>query len=196
VEGGIQMQADKQIPLSEQAVEEPPWQDFPESTTGSGSQQKPSQTRDLAEGLRQAGTETARKAKEQGEAFLGQHKHTIAETMHHCGDALREAARQLRNKQDGNLASFADTVADRIERTSGYLESKQIRDIRDDVEQFARRQPAAFYGGMFAAGLALSRFFKASQAKAREEFEGGYSSEREQQREPNQDFATDPVNPI
>jgi len=188
------MQPDKQTSLSEQAVQEPPWQDFPEAS-GSGPQDKQS-TRDLTEGIRKAGAETARRAKEQGEAFLGQQKHTVAETMHHCGDALREASRRLRDNQDQNLASFTDTIADRIERTSGYLESKQIDEIRNDVENFARRQPHAFYGGMFVAGLALSRFFKASQAKAQEEFSRGDYSSSEKQPAPKHDFAIDPVNPI
>jgi hypothetical protein len=34
--------------------------------------------------------------------------------------------------------------------------------LRHDVEDIARRHPAVFFGGMFVAGLAAARFFKAS----------------------------------
>jgi gas vesicle protein len=152
-------------------TQEPPWQEFPESPHGVGEQRE-GKGEQLKEGIRKAGADTARRAREQGEAFLGEQKHTVAESIHHCGEALKGAAQQFREKQDPNLASFAETVANQMERVSGYLDGKNLQDIRNDLESFAHRQPAAFYGGMFVAGLALSRFFKASQANE-SEFERG-----------------------
>ncbi|MBA4148542.1 MAG: hypothetical protein H0X66_10550 [Verrucomicrobia bacterium] len=155
------MQSDNpQITTQEPSAQEPTWNEFPESLAG----QEAGKTREVAEEVRRTGAETMRRTKEQGEAFLGEQKHTVAETLHHCGDALRGAAGQLREKQDQNLASIAESIAARLDKTSNYLDGKQLQDIRNDVENFARKQPQVFYGSMFVAGLALSRFFKASKS--------------------------------
>ena len=153
-----------QMTIHEETSQET-WKEFPESPPAGGQAGK---TEQVAQGLKQAGAETMRRTKEQGEAILGEQKHHVAETMHHCCDALRGAAQELRQKQDHNIASFAETIAERLEKTSDYLDGKQIQEIRNDVENFARQQPYVFYGGMFAAGLALSRFFKASQTSQTE----------------------------
>jgi len=174
-------------------VEEPSGQEFSEFPE-SGQGVQGGKTREMARDFKQAGVETARRVKEKGEAFLGEHKHTAADSIHHCGDALRGAAQQLRERQDQTLASFAEKAADQLERMSGYLDSKQIEDIRNDVEGFARRQPQVFYGGMFAAGLALSRFFKASQSKPRENFD--VPEVKQDYGDPDERLETNPANLI
>jgi ABC-type transporter Mla subunit MlaD len=130
--------------------------------------------RETLEETRQAGADTLRRTAEQGEALLGQQKQHIADTIHDCGDALRSAADDLREKHDPNIASLADALADRLERSSTYLKNRQPGEIRQDIEKLARQQPHLFYGGLFVAGLALSRFFKSSQVQeARQQPEGG-----------------------
>jgi hypothetical protein len=120
---------------------------------------------ETASQLRQAGEEKAREAAEQGGAFLADQKEHVAEVMHHCGDAFQSAAEELRQKHDPNLASAAQALAERLERGSSYLRTRQLQGIREDVENFARNQPQLFYGGLLVAGLVLSRFFKASQSQ-------------------------------
>ncbi|MFN7141200.1 MAG: hypothetical protein ACK4UN_17870 [Limisphaerales bacterium] len=156
------MQRDNPQIATQDPTSQETWNDFPESPPG--GQQQGGKTEQIAQGVKEAGAETMRRTKQEGEAIFQEQKHHVAETMHHCCDALRGAARELREKNDANIASFAETIAERLDKTSNYLDGKQLQEIRNDVENFARQQPHIFYGGMFVAGLALSRFFKASQS--------------------------------
>jgi hypothetical protein len=118
-----------------------------------------------AETARQTGAEAARRTAEQGRAFLEEQQQQACEVMHDCSEAIHLAAQNLREKQDNHLASMADTLADRIEDSSNYFRNRSLQGMREDVEGFARRQPALFYGGLVVIGLGLSRFFKASQER-------------------------------
>jgi ElaB/YqjD/DUF883 family membrane-anchored ribosome-binding protein len=60
------------------------------------------------------------------------------------------------------LVELAERAAQQVDRASRYMRSSEIRDVVRDVEDLARRRPAAFVGGSFAAGLLLARFFKSS----------------------------------
>jgi hypothetical protein len=134
-----------------------------------------SKARDTVERAREGSAETMRQAVERGESFIGEQKGQVADTIHDCCDALRSAANDLREKQDPNLASLAEALAGRLDRTSDYLKRRETSEIRQDLERFARNQPQFFYGGLFVAGLALARFFKSSppesQATARRDIQ-------------------------
>jgi hypothetical protein len=117
---------------------------------------------ETAEKAREAGAEAVHQAAGQGAAFLDEQRTHVAEVMHHCSDAFRTAADDLRQKHDPNLASCAQALADRLDKGSNYMRNRQFQGIREDVENFARRQPQLFYGGLLVAGLVLSRFLKAS----------------------------------
>jgi len=60
------------------------------------------------------------------------------------------------------LAELAERAARQVDRASLYLRRSELRDVARDVEDLARRRPAAFVGGSFAAGLVLARIFKGS----------------------------------
>jgi ElaB/YqjD/DUF883 family membrane-anchored ribosome-binding protein len=80
--------------------------------------------------------------------------------------ALRRSGEQLRNEGDGQQAAgIAEGAADRIERLGSYLEQTSGDAVLRDVEQFARRRPWMVAGIGLAAGLAASRFLKASSER-------------------------------
>jgi hypothetical protein len=60
------------------------------------------------------------------------------------------------------LCELAERAAQQVDRASRYLRRSELRDLVRDVEDLARRRPAAFVGGSFATGLLLARFFKSS----------------------------------
>jgi hypothetical protein len=70
-------------------------------------------------------------------------------------------------RQEGNEtpARVAEQAADRIEQLGSYLESKRGDEMLRDVEDFARRRPWLVAGIGLAAGLAASRFLKASSER-------------------------------
>jgi hypothetical protein len=80
---------------------------------------------------------------------------TVASALRRAGDELRP--------QNESLASYADMAVGELEHLSRRIRDKQPAEYLADVEDFARRRPAAFVGGSFLVGLALARFLKSTQ---------------------------------
>jgi ElaB/YqjD/DUF883 family membrane-anchored ribosome-binding protein len=114
--------------------------------------------------------EKAVELKEQGKSKLGE---TLDQRASEAGvqarkmaQALRRSGEQLSNEGDGQQAAgLADGAADRIERLGGYLERTSGDELMRDVEDFARRRPWMVAGMGLVAGLAASRFLKASSER-------------------------------
>jgi ElaB/YqjD/DUF883 family membrane-anchored ribosome-binding protein len=114
--------------------------------------------------------EKAVELKEQGKSKLGE---TLDQRTSEAGvqarkmaQALRRSGEQLSNEGDGQQAAgLADGAADRIERLGGYLERTSGDELMRDVEDFARRRPWMVAGMGLVAGLAASRFLKASSER-------------------------------
>ena len=80
--------------------------------------------------------------------------------------ALRRSGEQLANEGNGQQAAgLADGAADRIERLGSYLERTSGDELVRDLEDFARRRPWMVAGLGLVAGLAASRFLKASSER-------------------------------
>jgi ElaB/YqjD/DUF883 family membrane-anchored ribosome-binding protein len=111
--------------------------------------------------------EKAVELKEQGRSKLGE---TLDQRTNEAGvqarkmaQALRRSGEQLSNEGNGQQAAeLAAGAADRIERLGGYLERTSGAELVGDVEDFARRRPWMIAGMGLVAGLAASRFLKAS----------------------------------
>jgi len=89
----------------------------------------------------------------------------IADRVRRVSSAVRSAGDQLR-EQDERAAQLADMASQRIDRAAQYVSTLEPQQMVRDVESFARRQPAAFFGGAFLLGLAAARFLKSSQQVA------------------------------
>ena len=90
-------------------------------------------------------------------------KTKAVDTISGVADALRQTSSGM--KDAGPLPALADQAADTVERVATYLQSKSLGDLIGEVERFARREPAIFLGGAFAAGLLGGRFLKSSAPK-------------------------------
>ncbi|MCA1776477.1 MAG: hypothetical protein LC676_12950 [Loktanella sp.] len=79
--------------------------------------------------------------------------------------ALRKAASEARkgSPQERSFGQMAEVLAD----ASEAIGQKDLGTIASDVSSFARRNPLLFIGGAALAGLAVSRFAKASGSEAR-----------------------------
>jgi ElaB/YqjD/DUF883 family membrane-anchored ribosome-binding protein len=114
--------------------------------------------------------ERAVELKEQGKSKLGE---TLDQRTNEAGvqarkiaQALRRSGEQLSNEGDAHQAAgLAEGAADRIERLGGYLERTSSAELVRDVEDFARRRPWIVAGTGLLAGLAASRFLKASSER-------------------------------
>ena len=111
--------------------------------------------------------ERAVELKEQGKSKLGekldQRTNEAGVQARKMAQALRRSGEQLSNEGSGQQAAeLAENAADRIERLGGYLERTSGAELVRDVEDFTRRRPWMIAGVGLVAGLAASRFLKAS----------------------------------
>jgi hypothetical protein len=117
-----------------------------------------------------AAQEKAVDLKEQGKGKLGealdQRTNQAGEQARKMAQALRQSGEQLRSQnQSQQAADVAEGAADRIERLGGYLEQTSGNKLLRDVEDFSRRRPWMIAGIGLLAGLAASRFLKASSER-------------------------------
>ena len=114
--------------------------------------------------------EKAVELKQQGRSKLGE---SLDERANQAGGQARKVAQVLRQsggqmRQEGQgqqVASLAEGAADQVERLGSYLEQTSGNELLRDVEQFARRRPWIVAGFGLLAGLAGSRFLKASSER-------------------------------
>jgi hypothetical protein len=94
---------------------------------------------------------------------LDAQKDRAADGLNRVAQALRQAGQQLREQdQAGAAHEYLDSATNQVERVVDYVRSTDVRQMVGQVEQFARRQPALFFGGAFVLGLLGARFLRSS----------------------------------
>ena len=115
----------------------------------------------------EAATQAAGQVKEKAASLIGEQKTHLAAGISSVADSIRQAGEHLREGDEPNqIAAFAgkygDSLAEQVERISHYIEDNDLRELAQDVEKFARRNPTLFVGGAFALGILAARFLKSS----------------------------------
>ncbi|XXY49995.1 hypothetical protein WME91_02450 [Sorangium sp. So ce269] len=117
----------------------------------------------LLDEAKDAAGHVADQAREQVGTKLSSQKEKAAGTIGGIADAIRQTGDKLRDT--GPLPDMADRAADGVERVANYLQTRNVGDIVREVERFARREPAVFFGAAFALGLVGGRFLKSSSRR-------------------------------
>jgi hypothetical protein len=91
--------------------------------------------------------------------FLSSRKERLVEQLNDTAGALRETGAQM--DENNRSADLVRMSARKIEQLGGYLGSREIDDIMDDLQQYARSKPWMIMGGAFVLGIAAARFIKA-----------------------------------
>jgi ElaB/YqjD/DUF883 family membrane-anchored ribosome-binding protein len=81
------------------------------------------------------------------------------ESLETVARAIREAGNNLREDRP-EIASYADTAAQRVDGAAMYLREHDAREVIDNAQDFARRQPAVVVAGGLALGLLIGRFLR------------------------------------
>jgi hypothetical protein len=102
--------------------------------------------------------------KEQAREAAEQQKAAGAEQIGSVARAVHGAAGEL-EKELPHAARYIHDAADRIESAAATLRERNVDDLFRSVSEFARNQPATFFGSAVFAGFALSRFLKSSAGK-------------------------------
>jgi len=82
--------------------------------------------------------------------------------LQHAALAIRQSGQNLREQDQAQVATLADSAAGQVERVAGYLQGRDARQLMTDAESMARREPVLFLAGGLAVGLLAARLFKSS----------------------------------
>jgi hypothetical protein len=100
----------------------------------------------------QATTQVEEQSREQARRLAG--------TVRTFGDDLQSMAA---SSEGGMAADLARQVADRARSLSSQLETREPRDLLDDVRAYARRKPGTFLLGALAAGVVAGRLARGAK---------------------------------
>jgi hypothetical protein len=73
------------------------------------------------------------------------------------------------------MSRYILQAADQVDNLAAFLNNRDVGDLLQEVEGFARRQPAVFVGGAFALGVLGARFLKSSQRNVDPRNKDGYA---------------------
>lgn len=111
---------------------------------------------------RRASERAASDAKREARELAEEKKAAAARRMKRIAGALRAAGDELYGSREHRLGSFSTEAANRLERASDDLEQRDPGRILRDGEDFARRYPDLFLGGLALTGILVGRFLRSS----------------------------------
>lgn len=132
--------------------------------------------------LKHEAQHAAEQAKEHVRSVAGDQKDRAAEQVGGFAHALRAASDDLNERGQGFAAAYVREAAGGLERASGALRDRNIDQLMEGVEDFARRQPIAFLGGAVVAGFGLARLMKSSADRRRSGAYQGSATDQPAQR--------------
>jgi hypothetical protein len=132
---------------------------------GTRSQGQESQTRAGSDGeqLGSKAQQLGTQAQEQVSKTVQSGKDRAADAVGSVAQSLRQSSQQLRDQQQQGMSRYLEQAATKIEGFADYLHNTSPGEMADGLENFARRQPALFLGGVFAVGFLGARFLKSSR---------------------------------
>lgn len=117
----------------------------------------------LKDDLTSYAKDKAEAARDQASGLIDERKSAAAEELADLSEALRGASEHLRNHSRSVIAGFAQTTADRIESVATAVRERDIVDLIDEAQRFARRQPEVFFAGAVALGFLFARAMRSTQ---------------------------------
>lgn len=119
---------------------------------------------EVADQAKQAVGQVKDQAKQTAQSQLAMRKDQTAQGLTVASSAVHDLANSLRqNDQTSSYAQYADQAADRIQRIGSYLRGRDIGQIAEEAEDWARREPVLALGGAFVLGVLAARFIKSSR---------------------------------
>lgn len=106
------------------------------------------------------------RVRERATAQLSAQKDRATDGLGSVAQAVRQSTQHLRDNKQDAIAGYVDKAADQIDRVSAQLRTRDVGELVEEVQRFARRQPALFVGAAFALGVLGARFLKSSSDRA------------------------------
>lgn len=135
------------------------------------------QLHNVAEAGKQAGAQVVEQGKQmagslldrtrdQIKAQIGTQKENISTGLNDVAQALLLSSNHLQEQGQGGVAHYGDQAAEQITKLAGHLRERDVDEVLDEVQTFARQKPGLFVGGAVLLGLAAARFLKSGTAVA------------------------------
>ena len=115
-----------------------------------------------ADKLKDKATQAGEQIKARGTDQLEAGKKTAAQGIERIAGALDQATESLGRSEQQSLAGYAQELASGVRSFANNLRDRSVDDLVGETQTLARRNPALFFFGSVAVGIALSRFMKAS----------------------------------
>ena len=115
--------------------------------------------------LKQQAKETAHDVRQRARSAVDEQKHVAVGRVEGIAHALRTASDELRDQGQPMVAEYSRYAAEGLESMAQSLDRRDVGDVVQSVEQFARERPVAFLSGAMVAGFALARFMKSSSVR-------------------------------
>jgi gas vesicle protein len=132
------------------------------------------QVKDQVSNLTEGAKDMAASAGEKLRHVAEEQKNAGAEYVSGVAGAVRNAAGGF-DDQLPQAANYIRQAAEQIDSLSDALQRRDLNELFDNLQSFARRQPTAFLGATFLAGFAAVRFLKSSMpARPGPQHEGQY----------------------
>lgn len=103
--------------------------------------------------------DAAETARDKASEFAESGKIAGASRMEGFARAARRAADDLQ-EESPEVAGYVRQAANGLQQAASSVRSRSVGEFMDMVEDFARRQPTAYFGSAVLAGFVLSRFMK------------------------------------
>jgi hypothetical protein len=119
------------------------------------------QASSAAEDAKTALDATSATVKDRARKVAEQQKRAGADQIGGVARAIHGAAHEIEQELP-QAAGFVHDAATKLEGAAASLRDRSVDDLIGTLNNFARSQPAVFFGGAVLAGFALSRFLKSS----------------------------------
>lgn len=117
----------------------------------------------LAEEAKQKKQDITEAVTDQAESLAEQGKAAGAEQAEGLAHAVRRVADDLEDSSP-EIARHVRAAAESVEGISDALRERSVGELVNEVNGFARRQPAAFFGAAVLAGFAITRFARSGMS--------------------------------
>jgi ElaB/YqjD/DUF883 family membrane-anchored ribosome-binding protein len=118
---------------------------------------------EVGEQVREHGSELAKQAQGKVKSTLETQKKKGVGELSGLAEAVRQTSQTLREQDKEGVANYAERAAEQMDRMVQYFDSRDVGELLNETEMFARRHPEAFLGGAFMLGLVAGRFLKSSR---------------------------------
>lgn len=128
--------------------------------------------------VKSRGRQLADEARRGAARIADEQKQAAANYVLALASAINSGTQELERQGLRKTTSYASAAAEELTRLGNQISDRQPSQLLDDLETFARRRPALFFGAAFVTGVGLARFFKSAVTDKPAETGGSAQSHR------------------